>query len=162
MEHSVEQLHAIKFSVKLRDNATETSQMLQELFKDDCIPRSQCGRWHKVFKEGQEEVADESRSGRTATIRTNENVDHVRKVLHSESRLNNQQIAYILNVLHGKTVNSAFYLEALKRLKCQVTHVRTDIKDMVELYHDNAPSHVFFIEANFLSRSKTPVIPHPP
>ncbi|KAG5311081.1 GVQW3 protein, partial [Acromyrmex insinuator] len=49
--------------------------MLQETFKDDCISRSQSGRWHKAFKEGREEVADEPRSGRPTTARTDENVN---------------------------------------------------------------------------------------
>ncbi|UYV66274.1 hypothetical protein LAZ67_4001161 [Cordylochernes scorpioides] len=35
------------------------SGMLQKAFKDDCISRSQSGKWHKAFKEGREEVADE-------------------------------------------------------------------------------------------------------
>lgn len=39
--------------------------------------------------------------------------------------------------------------------------MRTDIKDMVELYHDNAPSHMSFIVANFLARSKTRYSPSP-
>ncbi|EGI61313.1 FLJ37770-like protein [Acromyrmex echinatior] len=58
MERSLEQRYAIKFCVRLGKNATETFQMLQEAFKDDCISRSQSGRWHKAFKEGREEVAD--------------------------------------------------------------------------------------------------------
>ncbi|GFW13996.1 hypothetical protein TNCV_4701311 [Trichonephila clavipes] len=43
-------------------NATEIFQMLQEAFKDDCISRSQSGKWYKAFKEGREEVTDEPRS----------------------------------------------------------------------------------------------------
>ncbi|XP_011069289.1 PREDICTED: putative uncharacterized protein FLJ37770, partial [Acromyrmex echinatior] len=50
-------------------------EMLQEAFKDDCISRSQSGRWHKAFKESREEVADEPRSGRPTTARTDENVN---------------------------------------------------------------------------------------
>ncbi|KAJ8962093.1 hypothetical protein NQ318_018047 [Aromia moschata] len=71
MEGSLEQRYAIKFCVRLGKNATETFQMLQEAFKDDCISRSQSGRWHKAFKEGQEEVVNEPRSGRSTTTRTN-------------------------------------------------------------------------------------------
>ncbi|XP_025161753.1 putative uncharacterized protein FLJ37770 [Harpegnathos saltator] len=105
MESSLEQRYAIKFCVKLRKNATETFQMLQEAFKDDCISRSQSGRWHKAFKEGQEEVADEPRSGRPKTARTDENVDRMCKVLCSDRRLSIQQIADTLHMstfaVHG-------------------------------------------------------------
>ncbi|UYV84494.1 hypothetical protein LAZ67_X002369 [Cordylochernes scorpioides] len=231
----------------------------------------------KAFKEGREEVADEPRSGRPTTARTDENVDRVLEVLRTDRRLSIQQIADTLHmstfVVHGivtedlqmrkvcakfvpkvltqdqkelrvlrcqelldliqnepgflnsvvtgdeswmfeydpeskrqscalhtkssprpkkarmsksriktmiivffdirgivhcefvpqgQTVNSAFYLEVLRRLKRRIARVRTDIKDTVKLYHDNATSHTAFIITNFLARSNTPVIPHPP
>ncbi|UYV75534.1 hypothetical protein LAZ67_13000536 [Cordylochernes scorpioides] len=58
---SVRLNNSIRFCGKLGKNATETFQMLQKAFKDDCISRSQSGKWHKAFKEGREEVADEPR-----------------------------------------------------------------------------------------------------
>lgn len=277
MERSLEQRYAIKFCVRLGKNATETFQMLQEAFKEDCISRSQSGRWHKAFKEGREEIADEPRSGRPTTARTDENVHRVCEVLRSDRRLSIQYIADTLNmstfavhgivtenlqmrkicaklvpkvlreeqkelrisrcqelldliqnepdflncvvtgdeswmfeydpeskrqssewhtkssprpkkarmsksriktmlivffdvrgIVHfefvpqGETVNSAFYLEVLKRLKRRVARVRADIKDAIKLHHDNAPSHTAFIVANYLVRSNTPVVPQPP
>ncbi|UYV79005.1 hypothetical protein LAZ67_17000627 [Cordylochernes scorpioides] len=59
-------------------------------------------------------------------------------------------------VPQGETVNSAFYLEVLRRLKRRIARVRTDIKDTVKLHHDNATSHTAFIITNFLARSNTP------
>ncbi|GFX82949.1 protein GVQW3 [Trichonephila clavipes] len=100
MERSLEQRYAIKFCMRLGKNATETFHMLQEAFKDDCISRSQSGKWHKTFKEGREEVADEPRSGRPTTARTEENVDRVREVLRTDHPLSIQQIA---NTLHIST-----------------------------------------------------------
>ncbi|UYV68186.1 hypothetical protein LAZ67_5003296 [Cordylochernes scorpioides] len=232
-------------------------KMLQKAFKDDCISRSQSGKWHKAFKEGREEVADEPRSGRPTTARTDEDVDRVLEVLRTDRRLSIQKIADTLHmstfVVHGivtedlqmrkvcakivdliqnepdflnsvvtgdeswmfeydpeskrqscawhtksslrpkkarmsksriktmiivffdirgivhcefvprgKAVNSAFYLEVLRRLKRRIARVRTDIKDTVKLHHDNATSHTAFIITNFLAQSNTPVIPHPP
>ncbi|UYV69149.1 hypothetical protein LAZ67_6002594 [Cordylochernes scorpioides] len=251
--------------------------MLQKAFKDDCITRSQSGKWHKAFKEGREEVADEPRSGRPTTARTDENVDRVLEALRTDRRLSIQQIADTLHmstfVVHGivtedlqmrkvcakllpkvltqdqkelrvlrcqefldliqnepnslnsvvtgdeswmfeydpelkrqsgawhtkssprpkkarmsksriktiiiaffdiqgivhcefvsqgQTVNSTFYLEVLRRLKRRIAHVRADIKDTVKLHHDNATSHTAFNITNFLARSNTSVIPHPP
>ncbi|UYV61680.1 hypothetical protein LAZ67_1005891 [Cordylochernes scorpioides] len=105
MERSLEQRYAIKFCVRLGRNATETFQMLQKAFKDDCISRSQSGKWHKAFKEGREEVADEPRSGRQTTARTDENVDRVLEFLRTDRRLSIQQIADTLHmstfVVHG-------------------------------------------------------------
>ncbi|GFX14265.1 protein GVQW3 [Trichonephila clavipes] len=105
MERSLEQRYAIKFCVRLRKNATETFQMLQEAIKDDCISRSQSGKWDKALKEGREEVADEPRSGRPTTARTEDNVDRVHEVLRTDRRLSIQQIADTLNMstfaVHG-------------------------------------------------------------
>ncbi|UYV71914.1 hypothetical protein LAZ67_9001136 [Cordylochernes scorpioides] len=105
MERSLEQRYAIKFCVRLGKNATETFQMLQKAFKDDCISRSQSGKCHKAFKEGREEVADEPRSGRPTTARTEENVDRVLEVLRTDRRLSIQKIADTLHVstfvVHG-------------------------------------------------------------
>ncbi|UYV83903.1 hypothetical protein LAZ67_X000562 [Cordylochernes scorpioides] len=77
----------------------------EKAFKDDCISRSQSGKWHKAFKEGREEVADEPRSGRPTTARTDEDVDRVLEVLRTDRRLSIQQIADTLHmstfVVHG-------------------------------------------------------------
>lgn len=105
MERSLEQRYAIKFCVRLGKNASETYQMLREAFKEECISRSQCGRWHKAFKEGREEVTDDPRSGRPTTARIDENVRRVRETLSSDRRLSIRAIADILNLstfaVHG-------------------------------------------------------------
>ena len=105
MERSLEQRYTIQFCVRLGKDATETYQMLQKAFKEECISKSQCGRWHKAFKEGREEVTDEPRSGRPTTARTDENVQRVREVLSSDHRLSIQAIADTLNLstfaVHG-------------------------------------------------------------
>ncbi|EGI61317.1 FLJ37770-like protein [Acromyrmex echinatior] len=142
MERSLEQRYAIKFCVRLGKNATETFQILQEAFKDDCISRSQSGRWHKPFKEGREEIADEPRSGCPTTTRTDENVNRVCEVLRSDRRLSIQYIADTLNM-------STFAVHGIV------------MKNLRSSY-DNAPSHTAFIVANYLARSNTPVIPQPP
>ncbi|UYV76833.1 hypothetical protein LAZ67_14002137, partial [Cordylochernes scorpioides] len=98
MERSLEQRYAIKVCVRLGKNATETFQMLQKAFKDDCISRSQSGKWYKAFKEGREEVADEPRSGRPTTARTDENVDRVLEVLRTDRRSSIQRIADTLHM----------------------------------------------------------------
>ncbi|UYV81463.1 hypothetical protein LAZ67_20001259 [Cordylochernes scorpioides] len=93
-----------------------------------------------------------------------------KKARMSKSRIKTMIIVFfdIRGIVHcefltqGQTVNSAFYLEVLRRLKRRIARVRADIKDTVKLHHDNATSHTAFIITNFLARSNTPVIPHPP
>ncbi|EGI66688.1 FLJ37770-like protein, partial [Acromyrmex echinatior] len=146
MERLLEQRYAIKFCVRLGKNATETFQMLQEVFKDDCISKSQSGRWHKAFKEGREEVADEPRSRRQTTARTDENVNRVCEVLRSDRRLSIQYIADTLNMstfaIHGIVTEN---LTSKTRSSFTMT----------------MPPATAFTVANYLARSNTPVVLQP-
>ncbi|UYV66066.1 hypothetical protein LAZ67_4000018 [Cordylochernes scorpioides] len=213
----------------------------------------------QAFKECREEVADEPRSRRPTTARTDENVDRVLEVLRTDRRLSIQQIAdtlhmstfvvdgivtedlqmrkvcaklvpkvltqdqkelrvlrcqelldlvqnepdFLNSVVTGdeswmfeydteskrqscawhtkssprpkkarmsksriKTMIIVFFdirgIVHCERLKRRIARVRTDIKDTVKLHHDNATSQTAFIITNFLARSNTSVIPHPP
>ncbi|UYV66139.1 hypothetical protein LAZ67_4000414 [Cordylochernes scorpioides] len=203
-----------------------------------CISRSQSGKWHKAFKEGREEVADEPRSGRPTTARTDENVDRVLEVLRTDLTedlqmrkvcaklvpkvltqdqkelrvLRCQELLdliqnepdFLNSVVTGdeswmfeydpeskrqscawhtksslrpkkarmsksriKTMIIVFFdirgiVHCAQEIETPFARVRTDIKDTVKLHHDNATSHTAFIITNFLARSNTPVIPHPP
>jgi hypothetical protein len=54
----------IKFLVKLKKSATETSQLLTEAYGEDCMSRARVFEWHKRFSEGRESVKDDDRPGR--------------------------------------------------------------------------------------------------
>ena len=51
--------------------------MIQKAFRDDATSAVQIKLWHKVFKDGQESVESDPRSGRTAPRRTPEDVERV-------------------------------------------------------------------------------------
>ena len=69
----VEQKICIKFCIKLEHSSAETIGMIQKAFWDDA---AQIKVWHKCFKNGQESVESNPCSGRPATSRTPENVEH--------------------------------------------------------------------------------------
>jgi hypothetical protein len=69
---------AIKFCVKLNENATETYEKLKRAYREHTLLRAQVFRWHKAFLDGHENVEDEPRSGRL-------HVKHGRKCDQSES-----------------------------------------------------------------------------
>jgi hypothetical protein len=48
------------------------------------MKKSSVFEWHKRFKEGQEDVKDDERTGRPKTRRTDENVEKVRKLVRSD------------------------------------------------------------------------------
>ncbi|XP_046391486.1 protein GVQW3-like [Ischnura elegans] len=98
MKRTLEQRYAIKNCVKLQKTAKETFDLLTEAFKDDCLSYSQVKKWHKSLKEGREEVADEARSGRPSTSRTDNNVTRVRDLLNKDCRMSVRLMAEQLNL----------------------------------------------------------------
>jgi hypothetical protein len=47
--------------------------MFTEAYGADAMKKSSVFEWHKRFKEGQEDVKDDERTGRLKTYRTDEN-----------------------------------------------------------------------------------------
>jgi len=94
----LEQRYAIKFCVKLKDNAAETFRKLTQAYGDHTMSRAQVFRWHKAFMDGREEVEDEARSGRPSTTRNDETVARVRDLVRTDRRLTVRMIADELNI----------------------------------------------------------------
>ena len=74
MEHTVEQRYAVKFCFKLRKSASETFELVKQVYGDDALSRTRVFEWHKMFKEGRELVE---------TARTDAQVVKEKKVLDS-------------------------------------------------------------------------------
>ena len=55
--------------------------MTQKVFRDNAMSATQIKVWHKHFKDGQESVESGPHSGRPATSRTPENVEHARPAI---------------------------------------------------------------------------------
>jgi hypothetical protein len=64
MQENIERRYDSKFCVKLNKSATETFASLTETYGDATLWRTAAFKWHKAFKEGRENVEDDSRSGR--------------------------------------------------------------------------------------------------
>jgi hypothetical protein len=85
-KRNLEQRWAIKFCVKLNENATETYEKLRRAYGEHALSRTQVFRWHKAFLVGHESVEDEHRCGRPCTSKTDENVTNVRDIVRSDRR----------------------------------------------------------------------------
>jgi len=92
MKENIEQRYAIKFCVELNKSATEIFASLIEAYGDATLSRSMVFKWHKAFKEGRENVEDDSRSGRPISSTNDQNVEVVRAVMAKERRLNVRMI----------------------------------------------------------------------
>ena len=64
----------------------------------------------------------------------------------------------------GQTVNTAFYVEVLKRLRENVRRKRPDQwrNNTWLLHHDSAPAHAALLTRWFLTDNNKTVVPHPP
>ena len=62
------------------------------------MSRSRVFEWHKWFKEGREDVEDDSRSGRPSTSRTSDNVEHVKQMVRGDRQLIVRMIADELEI----------------------------------------------------------------
>jgi hypothetical protein len=68
----LEQRINITFCARLGKSASETLQMLTEVYGANAMKKSSVFEWHKRFKEGQEDVKDNERTGHLKTHRTDE------------------------------------------------------------------------------------------
>ena len=87
MTERVEQRICIRFCDKFEHSSTETIQMIQKAFGDNAMREAQIKTWHTCFKDGGEFVESDEGSGRPATSRTPENVEHVRAANNKDQRL---------------------------------------------------------------------------
>ena len=84
MTERIEQRICVQFCIRLEHSTMETIQMIQMVFGDDAMSTVQIKVWHKRFKDGQESVDSDPCSGRPATSRTPENVEHVRAAINKD------------------------------------------------------------------------------
>ena len=67
---NLEQRCAIKFCIKLNENATETYEKLKWACGEHAVLRAHVFRWHKAFMDGRESLQDDPRSGRICVSKT--------------------------------------------------------------------------------------------
>src|SRR5215469_14765619 len=97
-KRKLEQRCAIKFCVKLNENATEIYEELKRAYGEHALSRTQVFMWHKAFLDGRDSVEDEPRSGRPCTSKTEENVTTGRNLVRSDRRLKVRMISSVLNL----------------------------------------------------------------
>ena len=104
MCESTEQRICMKFCFKIGKTATETYQLLQQVYDEDSMGRTQVFDWFCPFKEIRISVESDTRSGRPSTSRNEEMFDS-KFIVHHEY------------VSDGQKVNKECYLEVLRRLR---------------------------------------------
>jgi hypothetical protein len=77
MDGKIEQHICGKFCVKLDKSATETLEMLHEVFGEHSLRRRAVFEWHSRFKASRASVEDDECSRRPSTSKTAENVEKI-------------------------------------------------------------------------------------
>ena len=98
MNRLFEQRYAIMFCFKLGKTASETHAMIKSAYGVDAMGRLSVFEWHKLFREGREQVEDDKRSGRPSSSKSSENLVKVKNVLSSDRRLSVRMIFKLLNL----------------------------------------------------------------
>jgi transposase len=83
----------VKVCCKLGKNFTETFQMLNQAYREDCMSRTQCYEWFKRFKEGRRSVSEDPWPGRPSTSTDDDHIERVRAVIRGNRRLTVQEVA---------------------------------------------------------------------
>ena len=117
MTEQVDKWICIRFCIKLEPSSAETIRMIQKVLGDDAMSAAQIKLCHKCFKDGWEFIESDPRSGRPATSRTPENVEHVRASIHKDQWLTVQDLEADLGIL--ETTVSEILMQNLG-MKCVV------------------------------------------
>jgi len=82
-----EQRVCVKFCFKQGKTFTETFQILQQAYGEDCLSRTQCHEWYQRFKSGRTSIEEDPKSGRPSTSMDDDHVEKVLTVIGQNRRL---------------------------------------------------------------------------
>ncbi|KAJ8933226.1 hypothetical protein NQ318_010049 [Aromia moschata] len=80
----MEQRVNLKFLVKLEKTFTEVYAMLNGVYGNECLFRTQVFEW---FKEGRETTEHDPRPGRPSTSKTDENIEKIGQIGAEEGKI---------------------------------------------------------------------------
>ena len=64
----------------------ECFKLLEEVYGEDVMSRTQIFEWHKRVEKGCKEVEDDPKTGRPFTTRTDKNITRVKQLAQSDCR----------------------------------------------------------------------------
>ncbi|XP_071453429.1 protein GVQW3-like [Hetaerina americana] len=149
-----QRLNRLEIATQLADHCKNDPHFLENVVSGDetwifeCDPESnrQSAEWHTPSSPRQKK-ARMSKSQIKAMLIV---FFDKRGVVHCEF------------VPERQTLNAAFYVQVLDRLRKRVACVRPAIKDIWRLHHDNVPSHTALVVSDFLAKHGVATLPHPP
>lgn len=101
MSDYIGQRYCIKFCVKNGFSPTETFKMLEKCFGDECISRTTFFDWHKLFREGREQVEDVTRAPKPSTSTDPGHINQIKDLILENRRLTIRDLVDIVGISYG-------------------------------------------------------------
>ena len=98
MTEKQDQRICIKFCFQLGKTSSETIQMVQKSFGNECMSKTRIKEWYNRFKGGRTSVDSDSRSGRPSMKKTLDNIERVRLVIEGDRRLTVRELENDLSI----------------------------------------------------------------
>ena len=98
MTEKQDQRIRIKFCIQLGRTSSETIQMMQKAFGNECMCKTRMKEWFNRFKGGRTSVDSYSCSGRPPTTKTLDNIERVRLAIDGDRRLTVREIENELGI----------------------------------------------------------------
>ena len=111
----------VKFCCKLVKNFTQTIQLLNQAYGEDCMSRTQCCEWFKRFNRGKMSVGEDPRPGRPSTSTKDDHVERVRAVIRGNRRLTVREVADEVGISIGSC--HQIFTEKLKDWKNHINKI---------------------------------------
>ena len=106
---------AVKLRFKAGKSATETLQMINAVYGDQALSRSNVFRWYGRFCDGREDIEDGPRSGRPTEWPNDNNVEKISHLLLQNRHLSLRMLADEINT--GKDTVRKIAVENLRKMK---------------------------------------------
>ncbi|PNF43072.1 hypothetical protein B7P43_G02720 [Cryptotermes secundus] len=152
-----EQHANIKFMCKWEKSASEMQSALQQIYGDSALKKSAVYDWFSRFKNWQETLEDDQRSGRPSTSRTEEMIGKVRQLIRCDRRMTIAELEQEVGVSHG-SIHAILFDD----LRMRRVSANDKWQGQWFLHHDNEPSHTALVVQQFLAEKNISVITQPP
>ena len=87
MTEKQDQRICIKICFQLGKTCSETIQMMQKAFANECMSKTRIKEWYNRFKGGRTSVDSDSRPSRPSTTKTLNNIERVRLAIEGDRHL---------------------------------------------------------------------------
>ena len=93
----------VKFLTRLNWKPVKIIETLQQVYGDSAPCRAVVYDWVKRFKEGREQLEDDSREGRPSTPKNQENIRLVQNLVEKDKRVTIDEISNAISISHKFT-----------------------------------------------------------